>query len=243
MSYGDFSFSGRYVEKDRGPYIGVVNALNDDSEIETSHLLGELNYKRDIGESLHLLAKGYYDDYSLYIDWEIFPEGAISGFPDGFVGIPETKDRTLGTEIQLDYSLWDKNTITAGALVEYIKQYDTRHTANFNPNTGAPLGSLQDITSWANFNKDEYRGVSALYVQDVWKITPNIECTFGVRFDYYSDIGETYNPRAALVWKFMENAHLNPCLPLVFANPSKNKSLAGKQWKFLGVIQIFVCLL
>ncbi len=220
MSYGDFSFFGRYIERDRGPYIGVGNALNDDSEVETSHLLGELNYKHDIGDNLHILAKGFYDKYHFYADWEIFPEGALSGFPDGFIGIPETKDRTLGSEVQLDYSLWDKNTITGGMLIEYIKQYDTRHTANFDPNRSTPIGPLQDITSWGNWNKDEYRGVTALYVQDVWKFTENIEGTFGIRFDYYSDIGETFNPRAALVWKFIENAHLKLLYGSAFRAPS-----------------------
>ncbi len=222
MSYGDFSFSGRYVERDRGPYIGAVNVLNDDSELEHSHLFGELIYNRDIGENLHLLAKGYYDDYSLYIDWELFPEGALPAFPDGMIGIPETKNRTLGTEVQLDYSLCDNNTITAGSLIEYIEQYDTRHTANFNPSMIAPtpIGPLQDITSWGNYNKDAYRGVTALYVQDVWKFTQNIEGTFGIRFDYYSDIGETYNPRAALVWKFTENAHLKLLYGSAFRAPS-----------------------
>ncbi len=220
MSYGDFSFSGRYVERDRGPYIGAINALNDDSEAESSYLYGELKYKHDIGENLHLLAKGYYDEFSYNADWEAFPEGAIAGFPNGMIGNPEAKDRTLGSEVQLDFSLWDKNIITGGMLIEYIKQYDTRHTANFNPNTSAPLGSLQDITSWGNWNKDEYRGVTALYVQDVWKFTENLEGTFGIRFDYYSDIGETFNPRAALVWKFIENAHLKLLYGSAFRAPS-----------------------
>jgi len=220
MSYGDFSFFGRYIDRDRGPYIGILNALNDDTEIEVSHLLGELNYKRDIGENLHLLAKGYFDNFTYYSDWEVFPEGAVPGFPDGFVGIPEAKDRTLGSELQLDYSLWDKNIITVGALFEYKEQYDTEHNANFNPLTGAPLGMLQDVTLWGNWNKNEDRSVTAFYIQDVWKFTPNIEGTFGLRYDYYSDIGETYNPRAALVWKFIENARLKLLYGSAFRAPS-----------------------
>ncbi len=220
MSYGDVSFNGRYVNKERGPYIGVANALNDESKIETGHLFGELIYKHSLKEDLHLLLKGYYDNYYWKANWEIFPEGALSGFPDGFIGIPEAKNRTYGSEIQVDYSLWDKNTVTAGVLYEDIRQYDVRHSSNFNPNTNAPLGSLQDVTSWGNWNQNKDRNISALYIQDVWKFTSDIEGTFGVRYDNYSDFGNTTNPRLGLVWNLLEKLNLKLLYGSAFRAPN-----------------------
>ncbi len=220
MSYGDISFNGRYANKERGAYIGVVNALNDESKIETSHLFGELIYKHSIKEDLHLRLKGYYDNYYWKANWEAFPEGVLPTFPDGMIGIPDAKNRTYGSELQLDYSLWDKNTVTAGVLYEDIKQYDVRTTANFNSNTNAPLGSLQDVTSWLNWNQNKDRTITALYIQDVWKFTSDIEGTFGIRYDRYSDFGDTVNPRLGLVWNFIERANLKLLYGSAFRSPN-----------------------
>lgn len=220
MSYGDISFNGRYVNKERGPYIGVANALNDESKIETGHLFGELIYKHSIKEDLHLLLKGYYDNYYWKANWEVFPEGALPTFPDGMIGMPEAKNRTLGSELQLDYSLWDKNTVTAGVLYEDIRQYDVRQTLNFNPNTNAPLGSLQDVTSQWNWNQNKDRTITALYIQDVWKFTSDIEGTFGVRYDNYSDFGNTTNPRLGLVWNLLKKLNLKLLYGSAFRAPN-----------------------
>jgi iron complex outermembrane receptor protein len=220
MSYGDISFNGKYVNKERGPYIGVANALNDESKIETGHLFGELIYKHSLREDLHLMLKGYYDNYYWKANWEISPEGALSGFPDGFIGIPELKNRTYGSEIQVDYSLWDGNKLTGGVLYEDIKQYDVKHNANFNPLTFAPLGSIQDVSSYGNWNQNKDRYVSAIYLQDVWKFTADIEGTIGVRYDNYSDFGNTTNPRLGLVWNFLEGANLKLLYGSAFRAPN-----------------------
>lgn len=220
MSYKDFSFNGRYVNKNRGPYIGILNALNDESRIETSYLFGELIFKKSFTEDLHFLMKGYYDDWHYYAFWEGFPEGVLPGFPDGMIGAPEAKNRTLGLEIQLDYSLGDKHAVTGGAVYEKTNQYDVRYTVNFNPNTNAPLGSLQDVTSWGNWNQNKDRSITALYLQDVWKIMPDIEGTFGIRYDHYSDFGDTVNPRAGLVWNFFKDAHLKLLYGSAFRAPN-----------------------
>ncbi len=220
MSYGDFSFNGRYVNRDWGPYIGVANALNDESKEEFSQLFGEINYKRSVGENFQLLVKAYYDEFHHRQYWEIFSEGAIPGYPNGFIGIPELKNRTLGSEVQVDCFLGDNNTLTLGALYEYRKQYDTKHSTNFNPFTGAPLGSMQNITSWANWQKNEFRKVKALYLQHVWEITPDLEVTSGVRYDKYSDVGDTMNPRAALVWNFLKKGTLKLLFGSAFRAPN-----------------------
>ncbi len=220
MSYGDFSFNGRYVNRDWGSFIGVANALNDESIQEFSQLFGEVSYKRSVGENCHLLVKAYYDEFHHRQYWEIFPEGAITGYPSGMFGIPELKNRTLGSEVQVDYFLGANNIITIGALYEYKKQYDTKHTANFNPHTGAPLGSIQNVTSWANWQKNEYRKVTAFYFQDVWKFTKNLEGTFGVRYDKYSDFGKTVNPRAGLVWNFLKKGTLKILYGSAFKAPN-----------------------
>ncbi|MCU7923323.1 MAG: TonB-dependent receptor [Candidatus Thiodiazotropha sp. (ex Dulcina madagascariensis)] len=220
VAYGNFDFKGRYVSRKAGAYIGVVNALNDESDIEFSHLFGELSYKRQANDQLDLLVKAYADWFTFRAAWELFSEGVRPGFPDGMLGTPERKERTFGVELQLDYAPLDYHTITMGAQYEYKKQYDVKAAANFNPVTGAPLDSMQDISSWANYNKNEDRSIAALYIQDIWEMTPTLEGTFGIRYDHYSDFGDTVNPRAALVWGFMKEANLKLLYGSAFQAPN-----------------------
>jgi len=220
VSHGNFGFNGRFVRRNAGPLIGVVHALNDESEHEYSNFFGELSYKQAIGEKWHLLSKFYVDRFTFDAPLEIFSEGVIPGFPDGMFGRPETKNRTLGVELQVDYLLWDDNAMTIGILYEDSKQFDTKSQANFDPNTNAPLGGIQDITSWGNWNKNVGRRLFALYLQDVWEFTHELEGTFGVRYDHYSDFGDTVNPRAGLVWSFSRNANLKLLYGTAFRAPN-----------------------
>ncbi|MFZ2169111.1 MAG: TonB-dependent receptor, partial [Methylococcaceae bacterium] len=51
---------------------------------------------------------------------------------------------------------------------------------------------------------DTSRNILSAFVQDEWQITKDWQLTAGVRYDNYSDFGNTVNPRAALVWNVNE---------------------------------------
>lgn len=208
MAYKGFALNSKYVLRKRGPYLGAANTLNDESEVNTAQFFVELSYNHSFNEDVKLIAKVYIDEFDWDAYWELFPEGttlATGTFSDGMIGNPSIKERTLGTEFQLDYQGLDNNLLTFGVVGENRKQFDVKHIANFNPNTNAPLDSFQDISSWANFNQDKVRDIWAVYLQDVWDITENLGLTLGIRHDNYSDFGSTTNPRAALVWNFLKD--------------------------------------
>lgn len=221
ISYGDFTFNGRYLDKNEGGYIGAVNVLSDENKMDSRYAYGELSYKHSPSKDIQLLIKGYWDYFAWSSFIEILPESLFP--PEGMIGIPKVKNRTLGSEVQLDYSIGDNHTLTAGALYEDIKQYDVKQYANFDPNTGDPLlppGSVQDITSWANWNRNITRYVSAIYVQDVWKVAPEVEATLGVRCDHYSDFGSSTNPRLGLVWSLSEKSRVKLLYGEAFRAPN-----------------------
>jgi iron complex outermembrane receptor protein len=118
------------------------------------------------------------------------------------IGNPSAKDQNRGAEVQFDYQWADPHRLTIGTVVERKQMYDTRSIANFDPATGAPLGSLQDITDGGNYILEKTRDIWAAYLQDEWNITEQIDLVAGVRHDRYSDFGRTTNPRVAAVWQF-----------------------------------------
>lgn len=83
---------------------------------------------------------------------------------------------------------------------------EPRESKNFGPGviTGliSPIdGTLTNVSGTDNiFIKDTSRNIWHISLQDEWQLAPDWELTAGVRYDHYSDFGNTVNPRLALVW-------------------------------------------
>ena len=61
-----------------------------------------------------------------------------------------------------------------------------------------PLTNVTDTPY--SFLPDMQRSIWSYVMQDEWQINHAWQLTTGVRYDHYSDFGDTVNPRAALVW-------------------------------------------
>ena len=79
------------------------------------------------------------------------------------------------------------------------QQYDVE----FWSNNGT--GPLQDISSFANWNGSHNRDILAAFAQDIWDINKDLRLISGARYDHYSDFGGTFNPRASLMWEFVDD--------------------------------------
>lgn len=89
-------------------------------------------------------------------------------------------------------------------------------TKNFGPGTTAELvgetpadpvsgmwiidGTLFQANENSIFTERLARNIYYLSLQDEWQLAADWEFTGGIRYDHYSDFGNTVNPRAALVW-------------------------------------------
>lgn len=207
-------FTNRYTTRNHGPYIGVTNVVNDDTELRSDQFFSDLSYSRTLSKQWDLNARAYFDYADVTFKWQLFPPGMafsplpVHYFPNGVYGTPGFKDQIYGTEISTDYALSADNTLTLGAVWEYSKQYDITHLTNFDPNTLVNLGSYQDISSWGNWNIAEDRTNLAAYLQDEWKIRSDLTLTAGFRSDNYDDVGSSTNPRLGLVWEMVEDVAL-----------------------------------
>jgi iron complex outermembrane receptor protein len=216
-SYGDFTFRGHYQTQKEHHFIGLVSALTDDSYGLIDNSWGELTYDRHLFDGLAANLKLHYDYYAQKGPAKLYPNGFAGVFPDGMIGRPELKNRTLGVDLQFNWDLFKGNHLIAGVSFEELKQYDVRQLANFDPLTGAPLGYVQEVANW---NKDAGRRILATYLQDEWQLPAQLNLTAGLRYDHYSDFGETFNPRVGLVWSFLESADLKLLYGKAFRAPN-----------------------
>lgn len=222
VGYGDLTFRSHFQTQKERYYIGLASALTDDSYGDLDNYWGELAYNTRIAEGLSTTLKLNYDYYGQAEGQlaKLFPNSANIGtgqFPEGMIGKPMLKNRTIGSELQFDWDMFKGNHLIAGVAYEEIRQYDVKQQANFNPQTFAPLSSVQDVANW---NKDVTRQIFATYLQDEWQLPAKVNLTAGLRYDNYSDFGDTVNPRGGLVWSFLENADLKLLYGQAFRAPN-----------------------
>ncbi len=137
----------------------------------------------------------------------LFPAGANLGngaFPFGISGNPEVFERHFKIQPMLTFTQFSRHIISTGFGSKYDGFYKIRETKNFNSATFAPLnidGSLVDVSDTPSaFIPEISRASYYLFTQDIWQLANDWELTSGVRYDHYSDFGDTVNPRIALVW-------------------------------------------
>jgi outer membrane cobalamin receptor len=234
LSYAHFSYEGHYLYNDRGSYIGFGNALTDSNTQKYTNLWNELVYQHEITNFISTNLKLYYDYFEQDDSVEIMPPGFMGTYPNGMIGGPKAKSRTLGGELQLDFDINTRNHLMVGTVYENFKQYDVKSISNFNPNTYEYLGSIRELPSNWNWNKNTSRDIYAVYIQDEWEMVNNINLTLGLRHDHYSDFGNTSNPRLGLVWTFMPKGEIKLLYGKAFRAPNfgelyndNNPSLMG----------------
>jgi len=148
-------------------------------------------------------------------DVRLFPPGTRQPFPNQKNGViyPEgvrqshtLAQRYITFELDSFYRGFQNHVLRLGA--GYVRQNLYKSDYRTNRGMGAdgkpiPLSAgVVDLTgtSAALIPTGERKNLHA-FLQDTWAFYDNWELTAGVRFDDYSDFGNTLNPRAALVWQ------------------------------------------
>jgi len=212
LDSGNYALQGKYLKRQSGPFLGAINVLNDDSEQEYIEYFLEAGYQRAISNELSFNATLYLDHFEFDNLWELFPESPTN--PDGFMVRSPIKHDKQGAEVKVEYQLNQKHKLLAGLMGEHQSQYDVE----FWSNNGT--GPLQDISSFANWNGSHNREIFAAFAQDIWDINKDLRLITGARYDHYSDFGGSFNPRASLMWEFMNDVNFIATYGSAFRAPT-----------------------
>ena len=88
-----------------------------------------------------------------------------------------------------------------------VEVYESQDTYNFSPN-GDPKGA------------DGHRDIVGLYLQSQFMAGDHFSVTIGGRYDDYSDFGDTFNPRGALIYSGPSGTTLKAMYGEAFRAPS-----------------------
>lgn len=112
---------------------------------------------------------------------------------DGFFEGPGTINQLDSAEYKLNYEVSGLysglrgHALRVGVGGSHEAQYEVDHRIN---------GVIQADAA----QQEQARRIHYAFVQDTWMLSDAWELTAGARYDHYSDFGNAFNPRLAVVW-------------------------------------------
>ena len=185
---------------------GVAGALDPNSSYRSDIGNLDLSYTTTLlDDDLTLVSQvsGYYASQEPQENNLLYPEGAFGGaFPDGFIGNPGNKETQVTLQQYGIYSGWDGHRLRVAAGITYGDVYETTEEKNFETDFSPKPEGLVDVSDTDEvWLPEEDRTLYFLSLQDEWQVNKDWQLVSGLRYDHYSDFGDTINPRVALVWQ------------------------------------------
>ena len=183
ISSHGFTLQGVYGTREKGIPTGAYGAIFDNNGTRTTdtHQYVDLRYERTFG-SWGTLARTFYDRYA-YQGTYLYPSptdpAQISPNLDSADG------EWWGTELQVTKSL-SRNRITGGG--------------EYRDNFRQDQGNYSLNPYWLYFEDRRKSFIGALYLQDELAIASNLTLNAGLRYDYYSSVEASTDPRIAVVY-------------------------------------------
>ncbi len=182
---------------------GVAQALDPAGTNSSDRFNADLTYNTYVSRDWDITAQMSLFDSNAKSDLVLFPPGAFGGaFPDGVIGSPYVYERHTRGGLSAFYHGIQNHNIRIGIGGIHNDLYKTRERKNFALD-GSPLGGIIDVSGDPSqvFIQPQDRKVYYGFIQDEWSINSDWKLTGGVRYDHYSDFGDTTNPRLAIVWR------------------------------------------
>lgn len=201
-----FGYQGRH---DVETGAGIAQALDPAGTNKSDRYNADLLYHISTIKNWDTKIELSYFDTSAISNLTLFPPGAFAGaFPNGVIGNPSVYERHSRFNLSTFYTGWLRHRARIGTGINYSDLYKVKETKNYTISPGGtpvPLGGLVDVSNSAAFTTPHNRTDRYLFVQDEWSFANDWALTGGVRYDSYSDFGDTLNPRIALVWQTAYN--------------------------------------
>ena len=229
---GDWTFrSGLQRRRDQDASVGVAGALDPNVEYESDRWSADLTYhNQEFTENWDVTAQvSYFSLMQQQVeDQVLFPPGSfltagpmltpIAGpFPDGVIGNPEFRWHHYRSKLSGIYSGIDQHALYFGGGYNHLKLRRVAESNNFFP-PGGQVNGFNDTPATSLPERGRYNTYG--FFQDVWSFANDWELTTGIRYDYYNDFGDTWNPRAALVWSARHDTTIKALYGQAFRAPS-----------------------
>ncbi|NQZ90490.1 MAG: TonB-dependent receptor [Colwellia sp.] len=140
------------------------------------------------------------------------PPGVVTTGTDAFIGGPVAEESDSSIKLDSEWQVNKSHRLFSGfqyrrADIDKVRNqsnYDFDDFINVFILTGPPPAGeftfLGEVIENSAFGDEGSREINSIYLQDKWQVSSGLGATIGVRYDDYSDFGDTFNTRAALVY-------------------------------------------
>jgi outer membrane receptor for ferrienterochelin and colicins len=188
VSYGDWvlegGFSRRRKDWPTAAYDVVPNSHDPTQYTVDERAWVDLRFQHEFDSDWNLSARAYFDRYQFEADYP--RRDPIDPTAPTLTNRDLARSTSAGLEISTSKVFWNDHNATLGG--------EWRHDFELSQNNWEVETGNQMLDS------NESSDILGLYLQDEWKITPNLILNAGLRYDNYSTFGDTLNPRAAIIY-------------------------------------------
>jgi iron complex outermembrane receptor protein len=178
------SLQARLTKSQEGNAYGVFGILDkEDSKYQNINKTGsiQLSYSNSISEDSTFSLLGGYSDYSQNVE-AAYSLGTL---------IAIHKEGTYYSQLDVASKYFSDNELLVGAKFESSKALEDSFT-------------LGDSIS----NPNSSREISTLYITDIYTLLANVDISLGLRYDNYSDYGESLSPNFGIVYALNDKVSL-----------------------------------
>ncbi len=214
------AWAGYSLRDDVALGVGIADALTPSSYYKSERANLDLSYAQDVWQGdLNLVSQLslYYGSMAPKDDTLIFPAGAkvpdtctliatclptFYYFPEGYIGSPGYREMQASFTQYGVYSGWNDHRLRVVAGFTWGDVFETTEAKNFNANNSPRADGIVDVSDTNEvWLPEENRDAYFLALQDEWQMAHDWQLVTGLRYDRYSDFGDTLNPRLALIWQ------------------------------------------
>ena len=170
----------------------------------------------------------------------LFPPGsffAVDTYEDGVIGNPSYLEKTTFGEMVSNHVSDSMNIrIAVGFRNQEFEANETKNfRSNLFPSLPTPFGELRDVSGTSQvYIRDDEREHYYLSLQNEWAFANDWELTAGVRYDTFTQFGDSVNPRVALVWATTHNLTTKFLYGRAFRAPSFSELFAENNPSLFG---------
>ena len=216
---------------------GVGAALDANAEYKSDRWNADFTYHNpEFKQDWDVQAQASFLNTSQEVEEDtlVFPRGSLllgspppllGPYPDGVIGNPEVWERHYRFNLTSLYTGIEHHAIRLGVGYTHSEIYKVEEERNFGFDSvggfilpGSPVVDVSD-TPFA-FLPEKHRDNTFGFIQDIWSFANDWEFTAGIRYDDYNDFGDTWNPRAALVWSARHDTTFKLLYSQAFRAPS-----------------------
>jgi outer membrane receptor for ferrienterochelin and colicins len=209
LNYADLALSLQWLENGMGEHFGINSELPPPQErIVTRYRFATVQaqqaFRPATGVSGHITL-GWQENREtkdeLFVDPGVYWSGDFAD-PDIVLDSSYGEERLYGG-VDLTWKAGARHTLFAELALAQVEVDEGWMRLNLDPQSWLPSATMFEYDYLISEGKT--RRISSLTLQDEFRANGQFTLTSGLRYDSYSDVGDSLNPRLAAVWQLNRN--------------------------------------